>query len=147
MNNKTRILDSEEALQIIKEIEFNPQITQRLLSQKLEISLGKINFFINALIDKGIIEAKNFKNSKNKLAYMYLLTPQGIKTKFQLTHQFFVWKTQEYKKLRKEIEELKLYLTNGNRKIKPAIKPNSRSSVSTNVRENSTIQRKQLLKT
>ena len=46
MNNKTHILDSEETLQIIKEIEFNPQITQRLLSQKLEISLGKINFFI-----------------------------------------------------------------------------------------------------
>ena len=107
MNNKNNILESEKALQIIKEIENNPQTTQRNLAQKLEISLGTINFLINALIDKGIIEIKNFKNSKNKLAYMYLLTPQGIKMKLQLTHKFFVWKTRQYEKLREEIEYLK----------------------------------------
>ena len=107
MNNKNDILASEKALQIIKEIENNPQTTQRNLAQKLEISLGTINFLINALIDKGIIEIKNFKNSKNKLAYMYLLTPQGIKMKLQLTHKFFVWKTRQYEKLREEIEYLK----------------------------------------
>jgi EPS-associated MarR family transcriptional regulator len=73
----------------------------------LEISLGKINFLINALIDKGIIEAKNFKNAKNKLAYMYMLTPKGIRTKFRLTHQFFVWKTQQYEQLKSELENLK----------------------------------------
>lgn len=107
MPNKTDILNSEKTLQIIKEIERNPQITQRRLSRKLEISLGKINFLVNALIDKGIIEAKNFKNSKNKLAYMYLLTPHGIRMKLQLTHKFFTWKIQEYKRLKQEIEELK----------------------------------------
>ncbi len=107
MNNKTDILELEHTLQIIKEIESNPKITQRHLAQKLEISLGKINFMIKALIKKGIIEAKNFKNSKNKLAYMYLLTPHGIKTKVQLIHEFLTWKVQEYERLKKEIEDFR----------------------------------------
>ncbi len=107
MNNKTDILELEHILQIIKEIESNPKITQRHLAQKLEISLGKINFMIKALIKKGIIEAKNFKNSKNKLAYMYLLTPHGIKTKVQLIHEFLTWKVQEYERLKKEIEHFR----------------------------------------
>lgn len=107
MNNKPNILESEETLQLIKEIELNPQITQRDLAEKLEISLGKINFLINALIDKGIIEAKNFKNSKHKLGYMYLLTGHGIRIKFELIRKFLIWKTQEYKRLKQEIESLK----------------------------------------
>ncbi|MDD4979742.1 MAG: MarR family EPS-associated transcriptional regulator [Candidatus Omnitrophica bacterium] len=107
MNNSIKIFDSEKTLHVLKEIEHNPQITQRDLAQKLEISLGKINFLINALIDKGIIEIKNFKNAKNKLAYRYLLTPQGIKIKLQLTYKFFIWKTQEYERLKEEIERLK----------------------------------------
>lgn len=107
MNEKSDIFNSEAAFHIIKELEANPQATQRHLSRKLSISLGKINFFINALIDKGIIEAENFKNAKNKLAYMYLLTPKGIKTKFMLTRKFFIWKTQEYNKLKRELAVLK----------------------------------------
>ena len=107
MNNSVKIFDSEKTLHILQEIEHNPKVTQRGLAQKLEISLGKINFLINALIDKGVIEIKNFKNSRNKLAYMYLLTPQGIKIKIQLTRKFFLWKTQEYEKLKEEIEHLK----------------------------------------
>ncbi len=107
MDNSGKIFDSEKTLHVLQEIERNPKVTQRVLAQKLEISLGKLNFLIRALIDKGIIEIKNFKNSKNKLAYMYLLTPQGIKIKIQLTHKFFFWKTQEYEKLKEEIERLK----------------------------------------
>jgi len=107
MDNSVKIFDSEKTLHVLREIERNPQITQRDLAQKLEISLGKINFLIRALIDKGIIEIKNFKNAKNKLAYMYLLTPHGIKIKIQLTHKFFIWKTQEYEKLKEEIERLR----------------------------------------
>jgi EPS-associated MarR family transcriptional regulator len=107
MNNSVKIFDSEKTLHVLQEIERNPKVTQRDLAQKLEISLGKINFLINALIDKGIIEIKNFKNSKNKFAYMYLLTSEGIKIKIQLTHKFFIWKTQEYEKLKEEIERLK----------------------------------------
>ena len=101
---KSDILNHEKILSIIKELEQNPAITQRDLALKLKISLGKINYFLNALIDKGIIEAKNFKNAKNKLSYMYLLTPQGIRIKFQLIQQFLDWKTREYENLKQEME-------------------------------------------
>jgi len=108
MNNKKNdVFNHEKILNVLRELEQNPQTTQRDLAQKLEVSLGKINFLINALIDKGVIEVKNFKNAKNKLAYMYLLTPQGIKTKLELTHKFFTWKMQEYERLKKEIEDIK----------------------------------------
>ncbi len=108
MDNSVKIFDSEKTLHVLQEIERNPKVTQRALAQRLEISLGKINFIVNALIDKGIIEIKNFKNAKNKFAYMYLLTPEGIKIKIQLTHKFFIWKTQEYEKLKEEIGRLKI---------------------------------------
>lgn len=106
-NHKDNILNQEQILHVLKELEQNPKTSQRTLSQKLGLSLGRINYLLNALIDKGIIEAKNFKNSHNKLAYMYLLTAHGIKTKLELTHQFFVWKTQEYERLKAELERLK----------------------------------------
>ena len=107
---KTDILNHEKILSVIKELEQTPAITQRDLALKLKISLGKINYFLNALIDKGIIEAKNFKNAKNKLSYMYLLTPQGIRIKFQLIQQFLDWKTREYERLEKELEVYKSML-------------------------------------
>src|SRR3989338_934890 len=107
---KTDILNHEKILSVIKELEQNPSITQRDLALKLKISLGKINYFLNALIDKGIIEAKNFKNSKNKLGYMYLLTPEGIRIKFQLIQQFLGWKTREYESLKEELETYKTML-------------------------------------
>lgn len=105
--NSNNILDSENTLQVLKTIEKNSYITQRDLSRELGISLGKINFLINSLIDKGIIKAKNFKNSKNKLAYMYLITPHGIKEKTQLTQSFLARKLEEYEKLKQEIMMLK----------------------------------------
>src|SRR3989339_1524546 len=104
---KTDILNHEKILSVIRELEQNPTITQRDLALKLKISLGKINYFLNALIDKGIIEAKNFKNAKNKLAYTYLLTPEGLRLKFQLIQQFLDWKTREYEKLKEELESYK----------------------------------------
>ena len=110
---KTDILNHEKILSIIKELEQNPVITQRDLALKLKISLGKINYFINALIDKGIIEAKNFKNAKNRLGYVYLLTPEGIRIKLQLIQQFLEWKTIEYEKLKTELEIYKNMLLSG----------------------------------
>ena len=109
-NHRSNILIHEKILFVIKELEQNPAITQRDLALKLKISLGKINYFLNALIDKGIIEAKNFKNSKNKLGYMYLLTPEGIRIKFQLIQQFLGWKTREYESLKEELETYKTML-------------------------------------
>ncbi len=106
-NHKLDVLNQEKILNVLKELEQYPQVTQRDLAHKLGLSLGKVNFLLHALIDKGIIEAKNFKNAKNKLAYTYLLTPHGIKTKIELTHQFFAWKMQEFERLKQEIEFLK----------------------------------------
>ncbi|MDP8263025.1 MAG: MarR family EPS-associated transcriptional regulator [Candidatus Ancaeobacter aquaticus] len=106
-NEKNSILNSEEAYSIIKDIELNPEITQRFLAQKHKISLGKTNFILKALIDKGIIKATNFKNSNNKIAYMYVLTPEGIKTKTVLAANFIKRKVTEYERLKIEIETLK----------------------------------------
>ena len=106
-NHKIDVLGTEATIQLIREIEQNPQVTQRYLAEKLTVSLGKINFLINALVDKGIIKIQNFKNAKNKLAYMYLLTPYGIRTKIRLTQEFLTWKVQQYERLKKEIEYYK----------------------------------------
>lgn len=104
---KNNILDSEHTLQILREIETNQRSTQRDLSQKLAISLGKINFFINALIGKGLIKITKFKNDRNKFGYIYILTPRGIKTKIQLTYKFYLRKSAEYETLRREMEHFK----------------------------------------
>lgn len=118
MNKITpNISTHEKILHVIKELELNPSLTQRELSQKLNISLGRINFFLNALIDKGIIEAKNFKNSKNKLGYMYILTPHGIRIKFQLIQQFFDWKTREYERLKAELETYREMLSSSHGQV------------------------------
>ena len=92
-------------------------MTQRYLAGRLSLSLGKVNFLINALIEKGIIEIKNFKQSRHKLGYAYLLTPHGINIKLQLVQQFLDWKTRQYAKLQEEIESLRresILLSNGN---------------------------------
>ena len=115
-NHKPNILDKEEAYRLLKEIEGNPKISQRYLAGQLAMSLGKTNFLVNALIDKGIIKAKNFKNSQNKLAYAYYLTPRGIKTKLDLTYKFLLLKTHEYEKLKREIEYFKKEVNNNNAK-------------------------------
>jgi len=107
MTENDHILESEEAFKIIKEIERDSHLTQRDLAVKLEISLGRINFIVNALINKGIIKAQNFKNSNRKLAYMYLLTPEGIRMKVRLIGKFLAWKTEQYERLRGEIESLR----------------------------------------
>lgn len=94
---------SEKILGLLREIESNPQVTQRYLAKKHDVSLGKINFFVKVLLAKGIITVNNFKNSKNKMAYIYILTPNGAKLRFQLTRMFLEQKMREYKMLKDEI--------------------------------------------
>ncbi len=91
---------------IFKAIEENPEISQRDLAVLLGVSLGKTNFCLQALMEKGWIKVQNFKNNKNKLAYTYLLTPAGIEEKAKLTVQYLRIKMQEYELLRREIHEL-----------------------------------------
>ena len=92
---------------ILKKFEDNPYLTQRELSKELGVSLGKTNYIINALIDKGWLKLKNFKRSDKKLGYSYLLTTQGITEKAILAQKFLKRKSNEYNRLKEEIENLR----------------------------------------
>jgi EPS-associated MarR family transcriptional regulator len=96
--------------QVLKTLEADPKISQRQLAENLDISLGKVNYCVKALLEKGLIKASNFKNSNNKIAYAYLLTPKGIKQKTVLAQQFLERKVLEYNQLEIEIQTLKTEL-------------------------------------
>jgi EPS-associated MarR family transcriptional regulator len=99
-------MDSEEVLKILLEIHDKPGMTQRELSSRLGISLGKTNYLLKALIHKGFIKADNFKNAENKTRYIYLLTPKGMEKKARATYRFLKRKKQEYERLEEEIRRL-----------------------------------------
>ena len=82
-------------------------MSQRELASELGISLGKANYCLQALVRKGWIKATNFKNSHNKAAYMYLLTPRGLESKATLAMQYLQIKVREYEALRLEIEDVR----------------------------------------
>jgi len=98
--------DDNTSYGLLKTLENNPSLSQRDLAKRLGISLGKVNFCINALVEKGCLKVNNFRNSDNKLAYAYLLTPKGVEQKARMTVEFLQIKVQEYERLRTEIEEL-----------------------------------------
>ena len=98
---------NESHYKVLKILEQNPQISQRELAKELNVSLGKVNYCVKALMDKGLVKAKNFKNSSNKRAYFYVLTPKGIEAKARISVRFLQRKIEEYETLRIEIEELK----------------------------------------
>jgi EPS-associated MarR family transcriptional regulator len=101
------MLSEEVRYKLLKLLEPNPQLSQRDVAKQLGISLGKVNYCLQALVDKGWIKAANFKNSRNKSAYMYLLTPRGFEEKARITARFLQIKMQEYEALRDEIEQLR----------------------------------------
>ncbi len=92
---------------VLKQIQDNPEITQRELAGITGVSLGKVNYCLKALVDKGYIKAVNFKNSRKKSAYLYMLTPIGIEEKAQITVRFLKHKMAEYDRIKAEIEELR----------------------------------------
>lgn len=99
----------DEALRykILKLLQQDPNISQRDLAKELGISLGKVNYCLKGLIEKGLVKARNFRNSVNKLAYAYYLTPVGIEEKARVTMSFLKSRVSQYEKLEKEIEELR----------------------------------------
>ena len=97
----------EHHLKVLRLLEADPGLNQRELAQALGISLGKTNYCMRALLGKGLIKMQNFRNSENKLAYAYLLTPAGITAKAELTRNFLKIKMDEYEILKQEIEELR----------------------------------------
>lgn len=99
-------MQDEIAYKLLKSIEENPSQSQRELSQSLGISLGKLNYCLKALIDKGLVKAGNFRKNPQKQYYLYLLTPQGIEEKAKVTIRFLKRKVKDYEELKREIEEL-----------------------------------------
>ena len=88
-------------------LQENPNLTQRELADKLGLSLGGLNYCLRALIDKGFVKMQNFNKAENKLRFVYLLTPRGIKEKSALTYRFLERKQQEYETLEVERKTLK----------------------------------------
>ena len=93
-------------LKVMRYLHGKQNTNQREMSQSLNISLGKVNYILKALIEKGIIKARNFTSNKNKRAYIYFLTAKGIEEKTKLTLRFFDRKSQEYDKLKQELRDL-----------------------------------------
>ncbi len=93
--------------QVLRILEQNPRISQRELASELGVSLGKVNYCLRALVDKGLLKVNNFKNSANKRAYFYVLTPRGMEAKATISVRCLQRKLAEYEALREEIEVLR----------------------------------------
>ena len=93
-------------LKVLRQVEANPEITQRELAKQLGVSLGKVNYCLKALIDRGWIKVNNFRSSQRKSAYAYLLTPSGVEQKAKITLRFLKLRMKEYEQIREEIAEL-----------------------------------------
>lgn len=101
MNNKDIRLD------LLRKLEENPNYTQRELSKEMGVSLGKVNYCMKKLIEKGLVKLSNFSHNENKASYIYLLTPKGFENKSKLTIEFLKIKIKEYEILQEEIAILK----------------------------------------
>lgn len=101
------MLSEEVRYKLLKLLGPNPHLSQREVAKELGISVGKVNYCLRALMNKGWIKAANFKNSKNKSAYMYLLTPRGFEEKARVTARFLQIKVREYEALKTEIEQIR----------------------------------------
>jgi len=105
------MLTEDSGYHILRKLEAQPDISQRQLAQELGISLGKVNYCLKALIEKGLIKARNFSNSDNKKGYLYVLTPAGVESRAVLTARFLKRKIAEYEALRLEIEAIERELS------------------------------------
>jgi EPS-associated MarR family transcriptional regulator len=101
------VLPDPHHYKLLKLIEANPAIQQREMAAAMGVSLGKANYCLKALVQKGLVKMDNFRRNDNKLGYIYLLTPGGIEEKARLTVSFLKHKLDEYEAIRNEIEELR----------------------------------------
>jgi EPS-associated MarR family transcriptional regulator len=101
------MLDDPMRYKLLSLLEDNPELSQRDLARKLGMSLGKTNYCLKGLVEKGWIKIQNFRNSRNKRAYLYQLTPAGIKEKAQVTRRFLALKMKEHAEITYQIEQLR----------------------------------------
>jgi EPS-associated MarR family transcriptional regulator len=95
--------NNQDYLNLLRKIKSNPKSSQRELADELGFSLGKLNYILNSLKNKGLIKIRNFEKNRNKFNYIYLLTPKGIAEKTKLTINFMKRKMKEYDELKKEL--------------------------------------------
>jgi EPS-associated MarR family transcriptional regulator len=107
MTSQRAQLHEDIRFRVMRRLQETPDISQRELARELGISLGSVNFCLQALMEKGWVKIQNFSNSKHKLGYVYLLTPTGISGKAALTARFLKRKMDEYDALLEEIEALR----------------------------------------
>jgi EPS-associated MarR family transcriptional regulator len=107
MPSRLAKLNEDKYFRLMRILEATPDISQREMAMVLGVSFGCINYCLNALIDKGLVNIQNFNQNQNKFGYVYLLTPTGIAEKASLTSSFLKRKMEEYEALKVEIETLK----------------------------------------
>ena len=100
-------MQDEISYKLLKMIEEDPRLSQREIAARMGISLGKANYCLKSLMEKGFIKARNFYNNNNKVRYIYMLTPSGVEEKVSVTYRFLKRKMQEYEEIKAEIEGLK----------------------------------------
>jgi EPS-associated MarR family transcriptional regulator len=113
MTSRQAKLQEDTNFRVLRILQSNPDLTQRELAEKLDVSVGGLNYCLKALMEKGWIKMLNFTQSKNKFGYVYVLTPRGIAEKATLTGNFLKRKMEEYEMLRLEIETLQREITSG----------------------------------
>jgi EPS-associated MarR family transcriptional regulator len=106
MNSRRSQLQEDTKFRVLRMLETNPDMTQREIAAKLGVSASGLNYCIKALISKGWLKVQNFSQSKNKFGYAYVLTPEGLAEKAQLTGRFLRRKMAEYEMLKAEIDVL-----------------------------------------
>ena len=99
--------DNQDYLNLLRKIKDKPEFSQRDLANDLGFSLGKLNYCLKALKNKGLIKIRNFRKNPNKINYLYVLTPKGVVEKTKLTINFMDSKMKEYEELKKELKEKK----------------------------------------
>lgn len=99
-------------LELLRELALQPTASQRSLAQQLGVSVGKLNYCLHALMERGWVKANNFRRSDNKLAYAYYLTPRGLSAKMKLTSSFLRRKETEFELLQSQISALRVELAN-----------------------------------
>ena len=96
--------DDQDYLNLLRQIKKKPEASQRELADELGFSLGKLNYCLKALKDKGLVKINNFRQNPKKISYIYVLTPKGISEKTKLTINFMKRKMKEYDELKKELK-------------------------------------------
>jgi EPS-associated MarR family transcriptional regulator len=108
------MLTDEYRYRILKLLENNPTASQREIARELGVSLGRVNYCLQALIEKGLVKANNFRRNESKSAYLYFLTPKGMREKTRVTVRYLKIKLDEFENLKREVAQLQHEATKAN---------------------------------